>query len=113
MMDTILNLGLTDVSVEGLAENTGNKRFAYDAYRRLINMFGGVVMEVRHEHFEAAFDKIKAKHNATQDTEVSADGLVELCDAYKTVYKQHTGEDFPQDPYLQLQKAIEAVFSPT
>ena len=110
MMDTILNLGLTDVSVAGLAENTGNTRFAYDAYRRLINMFGDVVMEVHHEHFEAAFDAIKEKYNTSVDTEVPAEGLVELCDAYKAVYKEHTGEEFPQDPYRQLELAIDAVF---
>ena len=110
MMDTILNLGLTDVSVAGLAENTGNTRFAYDAYRRLINMFGDVVMEVHHEHFEAAFDAIKEKYNTSEDTEVPAEGLVELCEAYKAVYKEHTGNEFPQDPYDQLELAIDAVF---
>ena len=111
MMDTILNLGLTDVSVAGLAENTGNTRFAYDAYRRLINMFGDVVMEVHHEHFEAAFDAIKEKYNTSEDTEVPAEGLIELCEAYKAVYKEHTGDEFPQDPYRQLELAIDAVFS--
>jgi len=110
MMDTILNLGLTDVSVAGLAENTGNTRFAYDAYRRLINMFGDVVMEVHHEHFEAAFDAIKEKYNTSEDTEVPAEGLIELCEAYKAVYKEHTGDEFPQDPYRQLELAIDAVF---
>ena len=111
MMDTILNLGLTDISVAGLAENTGNTRFAYDAYRRLINMFGDVVMEVHHEHFEAAFDAIKEKYNTSEDTEVPAEGLIELCEAYKAVYKEHTGDEFPQDPYRQLELAIDAVFS--
>jgi len=110
MMDTILNLGLTDISVAGLAENTGNTRFAYDAYRRLINMFGDVVMEVHHEHFEAAFDAIKEKYNTSEDTEVPAEGLIELCEAYKAVYKEHTGDEFPQDPYRQLELAIDAVF---
>ena len=110
MMNTILNLGLTDKAVAGLAAATGNVRFAYDAYRRLINMFGDVVMEVHHEHFEAAFDKIKIKYGVTSDTDVSAEGLVELCDAYKAVYKQHTGDDFPQDPLKQLELAVEAVF---
>jgi pyruvate,orthophosphate dikinase len=110
MMNTILNLGLTDVSVKGLAKATSNERFAYDAYRRLINMFGDVVMEVHHEHFEEAFSKIKAEHGVQNDTEVPAEGLKKLCDAYKAVYKKHTGEDFPQDPNKQLQLAIEAVF---
>jgi len=111
MMNTILNLGLNDRSVEGQAEATGNQRFAYDSYRRLINMFGDVVMNVGHEHFEDAFDKIKTKYRATLDTDVPAAGLVELCEAYKRVYRQHTGSDFPQDPYEQLQCAIEAVFA--
>jgi pyruvate,orthophosphate dikinase len=110
MMDTILNLGLTDVSAAGLAEISGNKRFAYDAYRRLINMFGNVVMEMQHRHFEEAFDVIKDNYNVTEDTDVPAEGLVELCDAYKAIFKERTGEDFPQDPIRQLELAIEAVF---
>ena len=110
MMDTILNLGLTDVAVEGLAKATDNQRFAYDAYRRLINMFGGVVMEIDHGHFEAAFSTIKTKYDVELDTEVPAEGLVELCQAYKAVYREHTGTDFPQDPHAQLALAVEAVF---
>ncbi|MCL4203559.1 MAG: pyruvate, phosphate dikinase [Pirellulaceae bacterium] len=110
MMNTILNLGMNDESVLGLAEATGNKRFAYDAYRRLINMFGDVVMGVDHEHFEHAFDQIKEKYGAKLDTDVPAEGLVELCQAYEEVYKKHTGHPFPQDPYEQLQHSIEAVF---
>ncbi len=110
MMDTILNLGLTDISAAGLAEISGNQRFAYDAYRRLINMFGNVVMEMQHEHFEEAFDTIKKKYNVTVDTDVPAEGLVELCDAYKAVYRERTGDDFPQDPVRQLELAIDAVF---
>ncbi len=110
MMNTILNLGLNETSVAGLAAATGNERFAFDAYRRLINMFGDVVMGVDHEHFEAAFDKIKAKYGVTLDTEVPAEGLKELCDAYKTVYKKHTKQDFPQNPLDQLKLSVEAVF---
>ncbi len=110
MMDTILNLGLNDVSVKGLAAATDNPRFAYDAYRRLINMFGGVVMEVHHEHFEKAFDKIKKKYKVTLDTEVPAEGLMALCEEYKKVYKKHTRKNFPQDPLKQLELAVEAVF---
>lgn len=110
MMNTILNLGLNDVSVQGLAAATNNERFAYDAYRRLINMYGDVVMEVHHEHFENAFSKIKEKYNAAEDTDVPAEGLKELCEAYKAVYKERTGQDFPQDPAKQLELAIEAVF---
>lgn len=111
MMNTILNLGLNDVSTAGLAAATNNERFAYDAYRRLINMFGDVVMEVEHEHFEVAFDIIKKKYNTSEDTDVPAEGLKELCEAYKALYKEHTGEDFPQDPMQQLAKAVEAVFA--
>ena len=110
MMDTILNLGLTDAAAEGLALATGNRRFAYDAYRRLINMFGDVVMGVDHEHFEAAFTTIKGKHGAASDTDVPEDGLVELCDLYKQVYKRYVGEEFPQNPFKQLELAVEAVF---
>ena len=111
MMNTILNLGLTDESVQALAEGTGNPRFAYDAYRRLINMFGDVVMGVEHEHFEHAFDKVKKKYKVKEDTDVPTEGLIELCDAYKKVYNKHAGSAFPQDPMAQLEKAIEAVFA--
>jgi pyruvate, orthophosphate dikinase len=110
MMDTILNLGLTDASVAGLANSTGNPRFAYDSYRRLIQMFGDVVMGVDHDHFEEAFGKIKLKYKASTDTEVPAQGMIDLCDAYKAVYRRYKGEDFPQNPFKQLELAIEAVF---
>ncbi len=110
MMNTILNLGLNDESVAGLAEATGNERFAYDAYRRLINMYGDVVMEVDHEYFEHAFDKIKKNYNAKLDTDVPTEGLIKLVEEYKAVYKKHTGQPFPQDPIVQLSLAIEAVF---
>ncbi len=111
MMNTILNLGLNDVSTEGLAQATNNPRFAYDAYRRLINMFGDVVMGMEHEHFEHEFDAIKKKYKVKEDTEVPAEGLKELCDAYKKLYRRETKEDFPQDPYKQLEKSIVAVFN--
>ena len=110
MMDTVLNLGLTDKAVDALADISSNRRFALDAYRRLINMFGDVVMGVSHEHFEEEFDRIKAQYGVSLDTELSEEGLADLISAYKKVYREHTGEDFPQDPYLQLEKAIEAVF---
>lgn len=110
MMNTILNLGLNDESVVGVANATSNERFAYDSYRRLINMYGDVVMGVDHDHFEEAFDKIKIKYNVKLDTDVPAAGLVELCQAYKAVYKKHVGEDFPQNPIKQLELAVEAVF---
>ena len=110
MMDTILNLGLNDKSVKGLADKTGNERFAYDAYRRLINMFGDVVMGVDHHHFEQAFSEIKERYLADLDTDVPAEGLKELCESYKAVYAKHVGSKFPQDPFKQLKLAIEAVF---
>ena len=111
MMNTILNLGLNDVAVRGLATETGNERFAYDAYRRLINMFGDVVVGVDHEHFEKAFDKIKREYGAVLDTDVPTEGMKALCDAYKKVYKKHHGKTFPQDPLKQLELSIEAVFN--
>ena len=110
MMNTILNLGLNDEAVVGLANATGNERFAYDAYRRLINMYGDVVCGVDHEHFEVAFDKIKKRYKATEDTDVPLEGMIELCDAYKQVFRKHFGKPFPQDPVKQLELAIEAVF---
>jgi pyruvate,orthophosphate dikinase len=110
MMNTILNLGLNDHSVTGLANATGNQRFAYDSYRRLVNMFGDVVVGVDHEHFEHAFSKLKLKYRAQHDTDVPLEGMIELCKVYKEVYAKHHGEPFPQDPLDQLELAIEAVF---
>ncbi|MCP4283296.1 MAG: pyruvate, phosphate dikinase [Gammaproteobacteria bacterium] len=110
MMDTVLNLGLNDKAVEGLTNVSSNRRFALDAYRRLINMFGDVVMGVPHEKYEEEFDRIKAKYKVALDTDLNEEGLDELITAYKKVYREGTGEDFPQDPYLQLKKSIEAVF---
>jgi pyruvate,orthophosphate dikinase len=110
MMNTILNLGLNDEAVVGLANATGNKRFAYDAYRRLINMYGDVVCGVDHELFEHAFDKIKAKFKVKNDTDVPLEGMVQLCDEYKKVFQKHFGKPFPQEPLKQLELAIEAVF---
>jgi len=110
MMDTVLNLGLTDEAVEGLATISGNRRFALDAYRRLINMFGDVVMEVPHHNFEEKFDQIKKEYGVVEDTDLNEEGLEKLIQAYKEVYQESTGEAFPQDPYQQLQKSIEAVF---
>ena len=111
MMNTILNLGLNDESVAGLASATNNPRFAYDAYRRLINMFGDVVVGVDHHQFEEAFDQVKAKFNVRSDTDVPTKGLIELCEAYKKVYRRYAGHQFPQDPFEQLEMAIEAVFA--
>ncbi|MEX2091272.1 MAG: pyruvate, phosphate dikinase [Pirellulales bacterium] len=110
MMNTILNLGLNDASVVGIANATGNHRFAYDAYRRLINMYGDVVCDVDHEHFEIAFDKIKKKYRAKVDNDVPLEGMIQLCKDYEAVFKKHFGKPFPQEPIKQLELAIEAVF---
>ncbi len=110
MMNTVLNLGLNDKSVVGIAKATGNERFAYDAYRRLINMYGDVVCNVDHEHFEKAFDKVKTKYKAKLDTDVPTEGMKQLCEDYEAVFKKHFGKPFPQDPMKQLELALEAVF---
>ena len=111
MMNTILNLGLSDVAVEGMAKKTGNVRFAYDGYRRLIDMFGSVVMGVDHEHFEHELDSLKKSKGVSLDTELTGDDLKTLVEKYKAVYKKGTGSDFPQDPKEQLWAAIMAVFN--
>ena len=111
MMDTVLNLGLNDQAVLGLAEASGNERFAWDAYRRLLNMYGDVVMGVEHEHFEDAFDKVKKKQKVELDTDVDAAGLKQLCEDYKKVIQKHADRDFPQDPIEQLRLGITAVFA--
>jgi pyruvate,orthophosphate dikinase len=110
MMDTVLNIGMGDQVVEGTAKLTGNERFAYDSYRRLINMFGDTVMGVDHHHFEHELSEVKRSKGVTLDTELDTAGLKEVVQRYKAVYKQHVGEDFPQDPFKQLELAIEAVF---
>jgi pyruvate, orthophosphate dikinase len=110
MMDTILNLGLNDETVGWMARATENERASYDAYRRLVHMFGEVVMGVDHEHFEDAFTDIKEKYGAGDDTEVPSKGLKELVEKYKRIYEKYTGSEFPQDPHRQLQLAIDAVF---
>jgi pyruvate,orthophosphate dikinase len=109
MMDTILNLGLNDDVVVALADAV-DERFAYDSYRRLINMFGDVVMGVHHHYFEEVLDAMKASRNVENDTDLSAQDLKELCEKYKAVYKEHVGKAFPADPMDQLEAAIEAVF---
>jgi pyruvate,orthophosphate dikinase len=110
MMDTVLNLGINDQVVEGLARRTNNERFAYDAYRRFIDMFGDVVMGVKHDYFEEVLDALKKEKGVREDTELDAEALKELVRRYKEVYRQHTGSLFPEDPYEQLYKAINAVF---
>jgi pyruvate, orthophosphate dikinase len=111
MMNTILNLGLTDASVEGLAKKTNNPRFAYDGYRRLIDMFGSTAMGVDHEHFEHELHSLKNERGVNLDTDLNADDLKELVRRYKAVYQKHVGESFPQNPKDQLWKAITAVFN--
>jgi pyruvate,orthophosphate dikinase len=111
MMDTVLNLGLNDTVVEGLAKKTGNERFAFDAYRRFIDMFGNVVMGVSHDVFEEAIGKLKAERGAESDVDLSGDDLRTLVDRYKAIYRRHTGFMFPDDPREQLTFAIKAVFS--
>ncbi|HJZ61139.1 MAG TPA: pyruvate, phosphate dikinase [Miltoncostaeaceae bacterium] len=110
MMDTVLNLGLNDRSVEGLAERTGNARFAYDSYRRFISMFGDVVSGVDKAAFERALDEMKDARGAKADVDLSADDLRELVDRYKEIFERERGEPFPQDPRAQLDAAIRAVF---
>ena len=111
MMNTILNLGLTDASVEGVAKKTGNARFAYDGYRRVLDMFGSTAMGVEHEAFEHELQALKDEKGVKLDTDLSADDLKELVKRYKKVYKDHVGSDFPQDPKQQLMLAINAVFN--
>ncbi|MDD3109267.1 MAG: pyruvate, phosphate dikinase, partial [Eubacteriales bacterium] len=110
MMDTILNLGLNDVAVEGLARLTGNPRFAYDSYRRFIEMFSDVVMEVERKHFVAELDAVKKEKGVTGDTDLGADDMKEVARRFKEVYRKHKGEDFPQEPKEQLMASIKAVF---
>ena len=110
MMDTILNLGLNDVSVEGLAKLTANPRFAYDCYRRFIQMYSDVVMGVGKATFERIIDEMKEEKKVKSDTELTADDLKELIAKFKAFYKQDRGVDFPQDPKEQLVGAIKAVF---
>ena len=110
MMDTILNLGMNDKAVEGLSEKTGNPRFAWDAYRRFIQMFGDVAMGVPHEEFEKALASVKTGKNVKLDTELDTEDLKKVVSLYKEIYRSHTGSDFPQDPVKQLWFAIDAVF---
>ncbi|EIQ8106783.1 pyruvate, phosphate dikinase [Listeria monocytogenes] len=110
MMDTVLNLGLNDQAAEGLANLTGDARSAYDSYRRFIQMFGDVVFEIPSYHFEQALSRIKKANDYRLDTELTATDLSELIDAYKLIFSQATGTDFPQDPLEQLRLAIIAVF---
>ncbi|ABN52540.1 MAG TPA: pyruvate, phosphate dikinase [Hungateiclostridium thermocellum] len=110
MMDTILNLGLNDEVVVGLAKLTNNERFAYDSYRRFIQMFSDVVMEVEKSKFEAILDAVKEENNCENDCDLSAENLKEVVRRYKELFKKEKGFDFPQDPKTQLMEAVKAVF---
>ena len=110
MMDTILNLGLTDVSVKGLAKKTNNPHFAYDAYRRFIAMFSDVVMEIPKSKFEDVLDEFKEKKGVKFDRDLTADDLMAVVERFKGIYKEAMGVDFPQDPKVQLMEAVKAVF---
>src|SRR6201994_2282171 len=110
MLDTVLNLGLNDESVNGLAETTSNERFAWDSYRRFVQMFGNVSRGIPGEKFEDAIKAAKEARGVTEDTELDVDALQELTATFKEIYADETGEDFPQDPQEQLRHAIRAVF---
>lgn len=111
MMDTILNLGLNDETIKGMINLTKNERFAYDSYRRFLTMFGSVAWNIERELFEEVLEQLKEKEGVKLDTEVSVEGLKSLIPAYKAIILKETGKEFPQDPYVQLEAAIEAVFS--
>src|SRR5829696_4800624 len=110
MLDTVLNLGLNDVSVEGLAKQTENDRFAWDSYRRFVQMFGNVARGMPGEAFEEAIKEAKERRGVSDDTELDTDDLNALTQTFKERYKEHTGDDFPQDPQEQLRLAVRAVF---
>lgn len=110
MMDTILNLGLNDVTVEGLSKKTNNERFAYDSYRRFIQMFSDVAMGIPKAEFDKILNKQKEKRNIESDIDLNTDDLKEIVKEYKAIYKKYIGEDFPQDPKVQLFNAVRAVF---
>ncbi|MBM4145443.1 MAG: pyruvate, phosphate dikinase [Nitrospira sp.] len=110
MMDTVLNLGLNDTTINALIKKTGNERFVYDAYRRLITMFGSIVMGIDRQRFEKALEEMKEKKDVRLDTDLTAEDLRNLVGEFKIIYKRNTGEEFPVDPLEQLKKAINAVF---
>src|SRR3954466_12495893 len=112
MMDTVLNLGLNDQSVEGVAKKTDNERFAWDSYRRFVQMFGNVCRGVPGEKIEDAIKAQKRKAGVELDTELSVDALKALVDAFKQLYREQTDEEFPQEPREQLEQAIPPVFHP-
>ncbi len=111
MMDTVLNLGLNDSSVKGVAAQTDDERFAYDSYRRFVAMYGRIVLGIDGAEFDEPFDAARDKAGVTSDAEVPADLLADLVDEYKSIVERQTGSPFPQDPQDQLRGAIEAVFA--
>jgi len=111
MMDTVLNLGLNDIAIQGIIEKTKNERFAYDSYRRFMQMFGNVVLGIEHDKFEILLEELKKELKVKVDTEIDCEGLKTLVERYKKLIKKETGEDFPQEPKAQLKMAIDAVFN--
>src|SRR5690348_6174521 len=111
MMDTVLNIGITDESVHGLAKQSGNERFAWDSYRRLVQMFGKTVLGIEGEAFEHALDAAKHAKGTGSDLDLDAGDLSQLTETFKEIVKSHTGRDFPQDPHEQMNMAIQAVFN--
>ncbi|MDP2945607.1 MAG: pyruvate, phosphate dikinase, partial [Atribacterota bacterium] len=111
MMDTVLNLGLNNVTIQGIVEKTKNERFAYDSYRRFMQMFGNVVLGIEHDKFEYLLEELKKELKVKLDTEIDCEGLKILVERYKKLIKKETGEDFPQEPKAQLKMAINAVFN--
>jgi pyruvate,orthophosphate dikinase len=111
MMDTVLNIGITDESVHGLAKQSGNERFAWDAYRRLVQMFGKTVLGIDGDAFEDAIDEVKQAKGTTNDLDLDAADLNQLTERFKEIVRSHTGRDFPQEPHEQMNLAIEAVFN--
>ena len=111
MMDTVLNLGLNNFTIQGIIEITKNERFAYDSYRRFIQMFGNVVLGIEHDEFEILLEEVKKELKVKLDPEIEGEGLKKLLERYKNLIKKETGKDFPQDPELQLKMAIDAVFN--
>ncbi|MCP4391153.1 MAG: pyruvate, phosphate dikinase, partial [Gammaproteobacteria bacterium] len=111
MMDTVLNIGLNDETAKSMAALTSDARFVYDAYRRLVHMFGSVVLDIDDERFEEPLDEYKDEKGYASDTKMTAEDWQKLTETYKAVIKEHKGFEFPQDPYDQLRMATEAVFS--
>jgi len=112
MMDTVLNIGLNDETAKGMVELTSNERFVYDSYRRLVQMFGSVVLGIPDDAFEKVLEAFKGEKGAKQDADLNAEDLKVLVGKFKDVIKKHKGFDFPQDPFKQMELATEAVLDP-